>query len=92
MLCRFVHYPAGKVVTKKPDSGWVTFVDYFQGWLDHNNTVGPANALPLIVCKVRARYAACCMSLVDCFWGVNRRQDHSFHPQHNTARVMVSYF
>jgi hypothetical protein len=51
-------------VTKKPDSGWVTFVDYFQGWLDHNNTAGPANALPLIVCKVRTRCAACCMSLV----------------------------
>jgi hypothetical protein len=55
------YYPAGKVVTKKPDSGWVTFVDYFQGWLDHNNTMGPANALPLIVCKVGARCAACRM-------------------------------
>ena len=42
----------GKVVTKKPDSGWVTFVDYFNGWLDNNATVGPANSKPLIVCKI----------------------------------------
>jgi len=42
----------GKVVTKKPDSGWVTFVDYFNGWLEHNNSIGPANSLPLIVCKI----------------------------------------
>lgn len=42
----------GKVVTKKPDSGWVTFVDYFNGWLENNSTIGSANAKPLIVCKI----------------------------------------
>jgi hypothetical protein len=39
-------------VTKKPDSGWVTFVDYFNGWLENNNAVGPAASLPLLVCKI----------------------------------------
>ena len=42
---------AGKVVTKKPDSGWVTFVDYFNGWVENNNALGPANSKPLLVCK-----------------------------------------
>lgn len=45
-------YFTGKVVTKKPDSGWVTFVDYFNGWLENNNTIGAANAKPLLVCKI----------------------------------------
>jgi hypothetical protein len=42
----------GKTVTKKPDSGWVTFVDYYNGWLENNGVIGSSNCRPLIVCKI----------------------------------------
>jgi hypothetical protein len=41
----------GKVVTKRPDSGWVTFVDYFNGWLDTNASLPVKECKPLLVCK-----------------------------------------
>ena len=41
----------GKVVTRKPESGWVTFVDYYNGWLEMNTSTGVVNSKCMLVCK-----------------------------------------